>query len=103
MFQVIFQPGHQNTMDPKSRFHPHPHVVFQRLGTETVLVHLTSDRIFELNGTATRIWELMEAGMDLASIQQQLLAEYDTEAARLNQETANLLAMLLAEELVIAL
>jgi hypothetical protein len=86
---------------PGSRFSPHPQVVSQRLGYETVLVHLLSDRIFRLSGTATRIWELMEAGLDMASLLQQLLQEYDVEAAQLETETTNLMAKLLADDLII--
>ena len=96
------QSGNHKTLCPQARFHPHPQVMSQRLGNETVLIHLRSDRIFQLNDTGTRIWELMETGQDLATIQQKLLEDYDIEAVKLNQEIADLLAVLMLEELVVA-
>ena len=71
MSQVISQAGHQNTLDPKSRFHPHPQVVFQRLGTETERttgrndpVDLCDDR-GRLN-PAARGWSRRRAGCSSA-------------------------------------
>jgi hypothetical protein len=100
---VISKPSPTDIGDPGARFSPHPQVVSQRLGDEIILIHLLTDRIYQLNGTAASIWELMETGLDLAAIKHQLLQEFDAAEAQLNQETARLISMLLAEELVITL
>ncbi len=39
-----------------------PDVTARRLGENIVLVHLGTDRIYELNPTAARIWELIQTG-----------------------------------------
>src|SRR5215207_8182687 len=39
-----------------------PNVVAQRIGDDVVLVHLRTNRIFELNATGGRVWALLAAG-----------------------------------------
>jgi Coenzyme PQQ synthesis protein D (PqqD) len=55
----------------------HPDVMAQHVNEEVVLVHLLSNQIYTLNGTATRLWELLETSHDLDSCIQTLLNEYD--------------------------
>ena len=47
---------------PLSALQPNPHVVSRRVGDGTVLVHLATNSIFELNETGARIWELLTQG-----------------------------------------
>jgi hypothetical protein len=47
---------------PLSALQPNPHVVSRRVGDGTVLVHLATNGIFELNETGARIWELLTEG-----------------------------------------
>jgi hypothetical protein len=47
---------------PASALQPNPNVVSRRVGDGTVLVHLATNRIFELNETGARIWELLGEG-----------------------------------------
>jgi hypothetical protein len=54
-----------------------PEVIVRRLGDGAVLVHLPSNRIYELNDTAMRVWELLSDGLDLAAIQTRMDDEYE--------------------------
>lgn len=71
-----------------------PDVVAERLGDDLVLVHLKTNKIYELNSTATRIFELAKAGHDRAGIEAQLLAEYAVEAPALAENLDAALARL---------
>jgi len=44
---------------------PSEDTVTQRVGEGIVLVHLPTDRIYSLNPTATRLWELLAARKSL--------------------------------------
>lgn len=65
---------------------PHPDVMAQHVNDEIVLVHLLSNQIYTLNGTATRLWELLETGHDLDSCIQTLLNEYDVSRKDLEED-----------------
>lgn len=77
-----------------------PNVIFRRLGNEVVLFHLESDRFYELNGTAARFWELMNAGNDTDQISKQMLAEFAVEPEQLAREAETLLSSLRQEDLI---
>ena len=78
---------------------PAPSVIFQRLGDEGALIRLPTERIYELNQTATRLWEMLMAGSDRAQIEQQLLQEFDLDERQLAPEIETFLAMLASEGL----
>jgi Coenzyme PQQ synthesis protein D (PqqD) len=99
-----------NPMDTKTRvggmkaslhLQPHPDVLAQNMGEETLLLHLRTERFYELNHTAARFWELLSAGHDLAVIQAQMLREFDVDEAHLADEIASLLTLMSNEDLVI--
>jgi hypothetical protein len=69
-------------------------VVSSRLGDSGVLVHLRTNQIFELNATGVRVWELLEQGRRLESIEQTLAAEFDVDAGRVREEVATLVGEL---------
>jgi hypothetical protein len=77
-----------------------PNVIFRRLGDEMVLFHLGSDRFYELNGTAARFWELLNAGDDPAQIHERMLAEFAVDPEQLAGEAEALLASLRQEDLI---
>jgi len=52
-------------------------VVSSRLGDAGVLVHLQTNRIFEVNATGLRIWELAGEGRTLGEIEDTLRGEFD--------------------------
>ena len=62
-------------------FRPNPDVVVRRLGETGVLVHLSSNRIFELNATGIRIWELVVEGLSRSAILARLQDEFAVDAA----------------------
>lgn len=64
---------------PAPHLRPDPDVVARRLGDGAVLVHLQSNRIFELNDTGMRIWELVSDGLDEAAIARALTQEFEVE------------------------
>lgn len=79
---------------------PSADVVSRRLDDEVVLVHLRTNRIYSLNETGARLWELLETGHDRVRIERQMLEEFDVEPADLRREIAELLGSLEAEQLV---
>ena len=77
-----------------------PNVIFRRLGEDIVLFHLGSDRFYELNGTAARFWELLNAGQDDAQIRERMLAEFAVDPEQLAGEAEALLDCLRQEGLI---
>jgi hypothetical protein len=75
-------------------------VVYRELNGEIVLVHLGTDRIYALNETGARFWELLAAGSDRAAIRAQLFQEFSVEPAELDAEIDALLAELARAGLV---
>jgi hypothetical protein len=68
--------------EPTPAVRPSADVVARRIGDGAVLVHLPTNRIFELNHTAARLWELLEEGLDHAQILARLAEEFEVDEAR---------------------
>jgi hypothetical protein len=85
----------------KQRYHPSPYIVCTRIGDETVIVHLKTDRMYALNLTASRIWELLCAGLVQKEIEQTLLEEFETSATQLANEVKSLLISLCNEQFIV--
>lgn len=66
-----------------TRFRSSADALATRVGDEIVLVNLKTDRIYSLNRTAARIWELLSAEGDRAEIERRLLEEFDVAPADL--------------------
>ena len=79
---------------------PSADVIARRLGEAAVLVHLPSNRIFELNATGARIWDLLCEGVEPAHIQERLVAEFTVDAAQAARELGDLLGRLRDEGLL---
>ena len=60
-----------------ARFRSSPDALATRVGDEIVLVDLKTDRIYSLNRTAARIWELVCADCDRAEVERRMLEEFD--------------------------
>ncbi len=60
-----------------ARFRSSPDALATRVGDEIVLVNLKTDKIYSLNRTAARIWELMCADCDQAEVERRMLEEFD--------------------------
>jgi hypothetical protein len=83
-----------------ARFRASPDVIAQRVGDEVVVVHLTTNRMYELNATAACLWELLTAGHDVGAIRERMLREFDVDADRLWGEIEGTLASMRDVELV---
>jgi hypothetical protein len=79
---------------------PSPHVVARTVGEQAVLVHLQTNRIYELNATGSRIWELVEAGADDAEVMQRLGAEFAVSPEVAQRDFEALVADLVREGLL---
>jgi hypothetical protein len=77
-----------------------PQVLARRMPGGAVLVHLDSNRIFELNETGSRIWDLVIDGIDRAGVVERLVAEFDVDVDRAVRELDDLLRALLREGLL---
>lgn len=84
-----------------STLEPHPDVAAQRLGETTVLVHTQTNRVYELNQTGARFWELLCEGCDRSEIQRRLLQEFDVTRAQLDKEIEDISTLLTTERLLI--
>lgn len=82
------------------RLEPSQDVVGQRLGDEVVLVSLQTNRIFELNRTGARFWELLQSESDRGRIEQRLVEEFEVSEDELSAEVDQLIKTLTDEELV---
>ena len=78
---------------------PSADVIGQRLGEEFVLIHLRTNKMYELNATAARIWELLDEGHDREAIGRRLIEEFDVGESDVGPEVDALLAHLDAEKL----
>ena len=74
--------------------------VSNRLGDGGVVVNLRTNRIFELNATGMRAWELIGEGHTRVEIERRLEEEFDVEPARVRAELATLIADVAREGLV---
>jgi hypothetical protein len=87
--------------DPLSRrIRQSADVVSNRLGDAGMLVHLQTNRIFEVNATGLRIWELAGEGRTLGEIEGMLQGEFDVEPERLRTELLALVGELSREGMV---
>jgi Coenzyme PQQ synthesis protein D (PqqD) len=92
--------GHTQGSRRIRRLEPTQDVVGQRLGDEVVLVSLQSNRIFELNRTGGRFWEILQSESDRGRIEEQLLEEFEISEDELSAEVDQLIESLADEELV---
>jgi hypothetical protein len=79
---------------------PHPNVVSRRVHDEVVLVHLDTNRIYSLNATAARFWELIADGCTRAEAEAQLAETFDVDDSELAREVDLCVGQLLDEKLV---
>jgi hypothetical protein len=83
------------------RLVPHDNVVVRRLDDSVVLVNLDTNRIFTLNRTGGRVWELLAEHSSAAEVEAALSQEFAAPAEVIHQEVADLLGELRRERLVI--
>lgn len=77
-----------------------PEILYQALDDEAMLLHLPTERYFGLNGVGQRVWQLIEAGLGIDVIKQQLSSEYEVAPEILHRDIDTLLAQLAARGLI---
>jgi hypothetical protein len=80
--------------------HQNSDVIAKRLDQTSVLVHIPTNRIFELNQTGTRVWEMIGERLNADQIVQRLADEYDVEEGQAAGEVNELLTRLRDEGLI---
>jgi hypothetical protein len=75
-------------------------VVSRKVGDRLVVVNLQTSRIYELNPTASRLWELLETGRDRAELEQAMLEEFDVREPDLSVNLDETLTLLSSEGLI---
>ena len=83
-----------------ARVHPDPNVLAKRVDDEIVLVHLETNRIYELNRTAAFLWDALAAGSTQAELEERLALEFDVERDELAREIDELLRQFTSERLI---
>lgn len=81
-------------------FNLDPDVIYERLDGRLVLVHLRTNRIYELSATGARFCELLLSGCSPAAGLEILAREYDTSCAVIRDEIRRLLEKLSQDEIV---
>jgi hypothetical protein len=85
-------------MNPKISLSPN--ILSKRLGEELILINLETDRIFSLNLTGAKAWEIIEDTQDLDLVKKGLLDEFDVSPELLDDELDRILTALVAEGFV---
>jgi hypothetical protein len=83
------------------RWSPGEDVVADVAGDRLVLIHLATNRIFELNRTGSRVWELLREGEDEDGMVRRMLEEFAVEEGPLREEIRSVVGRLVAEKLVV--
>lgn len=78
-----------------------PDVVSRQLGESIVLIRLTTNRIYELNATGSRVWEIMQNGATRSQMIDEIAGEFDAPAETIATELDDLLTTLITEGLVL--
>jgi hypothetical protein len=87
-------------MTASARFSASPDALTTRVGDEIVLVDLRTDRIYSLNRTAARAWELMCEGRERAEVERWMLAEFEVTPGELAEAIDELVSSLTKEGLL---
>jgi hypothetical protein len=77
-----------------------PNILSKRLGEELILINLETDRIFSLNLTGAKAWEIIEDTKDLDLVKKGLLDQFDVSPELLDEELDRILNALIAEGFV---
>src|SRR5262245_45520259 len=79
---------------------PNSDVIAKRLDQMSVLVHIPTNRIFELNETGSRVWEMIGESLNADQIVKRLADEFDVEEAQAADQVNELLTRLRNEGLL---
>ena len=87
-------------ISPAARIRVSPDILISEVGGESVLLNLKNERYFGLDDIGTRMWKVLIASDSIQAAYETLLAEYDVEANRLQQDLDELIQKLLEQGLV---
>ena len=79
-----------------------PDVVGRRLEDRFVVVNLRTNRIYELNSTASILWELLEAGSEDSELESRMRERVDAAPAELRDEIDSVMRVMTDAGLVTA-
>ncbi len=79
---------------------PNPDVIARRVDAGTVLSHLRTNQIYELNATGSRIWELLGSGCTVAGIRGHLQEEFEVGEAEADEAIREMLDLFRREGLI---
>ena len=79
---------------------PSSGVVAREMNGSAVLVHLETNRIYELNQTGARVWAMLEAGLDRPAISARVAEEFGVSGSQADRDIDDLLAELAREGLI---
>jgi len=82
--------------------HVGPDVVGRRLDDRFVVVNLRTNRIYELNRTASALWELLEEGTDVSQLEAKMRERFDVAPDELRREVDQVMRRMTDAGLVIA-
>lgn len=85
---------------PESLITPSAQVLVKRLPGGAVLVHLGTNKVFELNETGAKVWELLSRGRNRREILQRLVEDFDVEPTRADTGLTEVLEQLEREGLL---
>jgi len=77
-----------------------PDILFQELGSETVLLNLENEQYFELNEVGGRFWELLVEHGSTAEVLARMEQEYDASPESLKTDLAALIIKLTESGLI---
>lgn len=80
-------------------FTPPSDLIARRVGDTMVLIRLNTNRIYELNATGARIWELLKDGMTRTQVVETLATEFDASRDEIQVAVDGLLDSLQRQEL----
>ena len=75
--------------------------MFEILDGQAVLLNLDSGNYHSLNGTATRVWQSIEAGVDTERIQNSIAGEFDVDPAVVERDVRSVIDDLIERGLLI--
>lgn len=81
-------------------FSIYPQLIAAEVGGEEVILHLESGIYYGLNPVGSRIWALLQEPRTFSQILETLLAEYDVDATRCQQDLEQILSQLVEAQLI---
>jgi hypothetical protein len=88
------------SLDERSRVTLSPNVYARTFGEEIVLLEFGKGEYFGLDAVAAEVWRRLEAGDDLGTTADHIVAHYDVERAQALDDILALVAELQKNELV---